>query len=250
MRHSLLCLPGWLARFGMLSALTALLLLMGCAARGQAPAATPAESPAASRLAECLREARLAADGNCPTASTALASVAISDIQRFWQLEFAASARGYRPPVDVIAYNQPVDTPCGALALDNAVYCPLDRIVYYDPRFLGEEFVEHGEYAPVFMLAHEWGHLVQDNLGILRAPVPSSLTLELQADCFAGVYMSDACARSLARNGDIDSAVVALFDAGDDYGAAWNDPAAHGSAGQRIDAFKRGLTEGMQICLD
>ncbi|MCC6382832.1 MAG: neutral zinc metallopeptidase, partial [Dehalococcoidia bacterium] len=104
-------------------------------------------------------------------------------------------------------------------------------------------------FGPVFILAHEWGHVVQDELGLLSEDTPA-IALELQADCLAGAYSQDAQARGLVSEGDLQEATTSLTQAADPAGTPWYDPHAHGSAEQRVDSFRQGLDGGVSTCLD
>lgn len=213
------------------------------------PRATATRPKALTAEEQCQKEA--GKSGSCPKAANNLAENARTDIDAFWKQAFEGGGRQYEPPEDFVAYDREIDTGCGATEPDNAFYCGRDHTIYYDAAFLGREFAAHGQYAPVFIIAHEWGHLVQANLGgILQNDEVYSIEIELQADCFAGVYMRDAEDRNLVAEKDLDSAVVALFHAGDEIGTAWNDPQAHGTAGERIDAFNEGFSEGIDVCMD
>ncbi|MCZ2111941.1 MAG: neutral zinc metallopeptidase [Dehalococcoidia bacterium] len=221
----------------------------GASSEARTRVATATRPTALTAMEQCLKEA--ARGGSCPKAVTKLAESAKADIDEFWQQAFEGGGRRYEPPGDFVAYGREIETACGPTEPDNAFYCGRDHSIYYDAVFLGREFASHGQYAPVFIIAHEWGHLVQANLGgILQNDEVYSIEIELQADCFAGVYMRDAQDRHMVDERDLDSAVIALFLAGDELGTAWNDPRAHGTAGERIDAFNAGFSEGIDVCMD
>ncbi len=221
----------------------------GKSSRSKTPAATATRPKELTAAEQCQKEA--GKGGTCPKAARSLAESARTDIDAFWKQAFEGGGRQYEPPADLVPYDREIDTGCGTTEPDNAFYCGRDHTIYYDATFLGREFAAHGQYAPVFIIAHEWGHLVQANLGgILQNDEVYSIDIELQADCFAGVYMRDAEDRNLVAEKDLDSAVVALFHAGDEIGTPWNDPQAHGTAGERIDAFNEGFSEGIDVCMD
>ena len=94
-------------------------------------------------------------------------------------------------------------------------------------------------------MAHEWGHHLQTLLGI--APAPGN-TFELQADCLAGAYASDAGQRGLLDPGDITEAVAMAATAGDPLGLPQDTPGAHGINDDRITAFMRGYLGGVDAC--
>lgn len=232
----------------------AVLLVLAIAAfgacGGSGDDSTPTPGKALTRVEQCQREAGKRTGASCPKAAKTLAEASRKDIDEFWDQAFSGGRRPYDPPTKFVAYDEPIRTGCGDSEMDNAFYCGRDNSIYYDVHFLGQEFAKRGEYAPVFIIAHEWGHLVQANLGLLEDESLYSIEIELQADCFAGVYMQDAQLRNRVAEKDVDSAVVALFHVGDDLGTVWNDPQAHGTSGQRIDSFNAGFTQGIDACMD
>lgn len=159
------------------------------------------------------------------------------DINTFW----AAQVASYRPPVDVVMVQAPTTTDCGPFETPNAMYCASTHKIYWDVTLFSSQF-RLGDFAPVFILAHEWGHLVQRQIGFGRTTDGlMGVQVELQADCLAGTYAANAAARKVMEAGDDDEAILALRRAGDGLDAAWFDSQAHGSSGQRIDAFSYGL---------
>ena len=106
-------------------------------------------------------------------------------------------------------------------------------------------FVSAGDFAAAFVLAHEFGHAMQqrlpdqEDLGILR---------ELQADCFAGAWARDVQEQDYLSEGDLDEATLAVFTARDVPGTEFTDPAAHGSGFERTRAFADGYEDGPGSC--
>lgn len=169
-----------------------------------------------------------------------LVETARRDIDQFW----ARTIRNYVPPVDVIAVQSPTHTECGAFEKPNAQYCWPANKIYWDVSLFTQQFAI-GDFAPVFILAHEWGHLVQRQLGFRRSELGLlNIQLELQADCFAGEYAADAKTRGVVEPGDDDEAVLSLRRAGDKLNYPWFDSRAHGTPGHRIDAFSYGFEGG------
>ena len=185
----------------------------------------------------------------CPDGIDDLTALAATDINGFWQQEFSDQGVNYRSVQGFQGYTGVVQTGCGPSAPNNAFYCPADNSVYYDRSFLETQLQETGDYGPVFILAHEWGHSVQANLGILQDPRRFTIQNELQADCLAGVYTRSAQDRQLLEAGDLEEAIASLLNAGDPQGTPWYDPQAHGTSQQRIDAFQRGIGGGTQVCM-
>lgn len=188
------------------------------------------------------------ADG-CPDGLDDLLALARKDIDAFWKQQLAAVRAPYTSPTDFVPYDGPVETPCGESVPENAFYCAADNELYYHHAFLQDQLDQVGDFGPVFILAHEWGHLVQADLDILADPRRFTIQNELQADCFAGVYTKSADDRQLLEEGDLDEAVRSLLAAGDPRGVPWFSPEAHGSPQQRVAAFATGFERGFQACL-
>lgn len=188
------------------------------------------------------------ADG-CPDGIDDLTTLAVRDLGAFWDQVLAEGSREYRGPSRAVGYDGPISTGCGTAVPENAFYCRADGGLYYHRRFLEQQLRRIGDYGPVFILAHEWGHLIQDNLGLLDDPTRLTIQQELQADCLAGVYTRSAEQRDLLEAGDLEEAVESLLEAGDPRGTPWYDPNAHGSSSQRNRAFAIGFSQGLQACL-
>jgi predicted metalloprotease len=197
--------------------------------------------------AEDLRWTR-ESDG-CPDGLPELMAIAAPDISGFWERTFQEAREAYRGPSQVASYEDEAATGCGPAVANNAFYCPLDDGIYFHAPFMDAQLRQNGDFAPVFILAHEWGHLVQQRLGILGDASRFSVQIELQADCFAGVYSRDADTRNLLEEGDLDEAVVSLIQAGDPPQTPLTAPTAHGSAQQRVDSFLLGYSNGVEACL-
>jgi len=186
----------------------------------------------------------------CPDTIRDLIELGRSEIDKFWRDTFEADNLDYSGPQMFVGYRKKgLETACGAADLDNAFYCGADRSIYYDINFFQEELDTNGDYSPIFVLAHEWGHLVQDLLDILYDENRYSIQNELQADCLAGVFTKHAEDIGLLEERDFDEAVIALFRVGDSDDTPFFDPQAHGTPGQRIDAFNKGFNKGTGACL-
>lgn len=158
-------------------------------------------------------------------------------INTYWS---SALGSTYRPPVDVGPFSL-FSLACPPQK-NNARYCRADRHIYYDRDFLRGLWKNKGDFAAAFVLAHEWGHLIQDLRSEL-GPLSGKWTLEVElgADCLAGQWTRDANAKGYLEPGDENEAVTALRDLRDPPGVDWFQSQAHGSGGQRIDAFTEGL---------
>ncbi|CUJ84764.1 Predicted metalloprotease [Achromobacter sp. 2789STDY5608615] len=173
--------------------------------------------------------------------------------------------RPYVPP-KLVLFRGATPTACGTgQAAMGPFYCPGDSKVYIDLAFFDElqnRFKAPGDFAQAYVIAHEVGHHVQHLLGIsdqvdnLRRRNPSqanalSVRMELQADCFAGLWAQRAnAARNILESGDVEEALAAATAIGDDrlqkqsQGYVVPDAFTHGSSAQRVRWFKRGLDSG------
>lgn len=136
---------------------------------------------------------------------------------------------------------------------NNAMFCPPDGNIYYDPAFLNELHDNIGDFAPVVVLAHEWGHKVQSLRGSAQNPAGRwTIAKELQADCYAGEWVRDVERggnTTRLDKGDVGEALEVLNRGRDPRGNPWYDPHAHGTGGQRVDAFQAGR-EGISCTSD
>jgi predicted metalloprotease len=169
----------------------------------------------------------------------------VHDLNAFWQRVIGAAGTSYRAPT-VKTLEAPVETACGpAGPEDLAFYCRAEEAIYYAPAGLAAHRRRIGDFAPIVVLAHEWGHHLQRLLGLASAP---GNTVELQADCLAGAYTSDAGRRGLLDPGDITEAVAMAATMGDPLGLPQDTPGAHGINDDRITAFMRGYLGGVDAC--
>jgi predicted metalloprotease len=174
------------------------------------------------------------------------------DVQRSW----AAQMPSYRD-ARLVLFRRAVDSACGATS--SAVgpfYCPLDRKVYIDLGFYDElrrKLGAPGQFAQAYVIAHEVGHHVQNQLGLLEHST-DSIHKELQADCLAGAWAKDAERRGELEVGDIDQAINAAKQIGDDtlqkreQGYVQPETWTHGSSAQRSSSFKSGYGGGAAAC--
>lgn len=179
-----------------------------------------------------------------------------ADVDLFWARTFAAGDLPYDPPADIVTFDDSVRTECGRADAEESVafYCPLDETIYYSTEIRSILEEEVGDFAWITVIAHEWGHHVQFELGVdvdERSPRSAQvypIQLELQADCLAGAYAQDAEERDWLDPGDIEEALFLTDFAGDESGTHWTDPNAHGTPQQRVRAFERGYDEGIAGC--
>jgi predicted metalloprotease len=188
----------------------------------------------------------------------------LNDTQATWSKILPSQGISYRH-AKLVLFRNSIDSACGmAQSATGPFYCPEDEKVYIDLGFydeLKQRFGAPGEFAEAYVLAHEIGHHVQKLLGIegkvraMQERDPQSekelsVKLELQADCFAGVWGHSTQQRDLLEAGDVDSALRAAAAVGDDRlqkmatGHINPDTFTHGSSAQRTEWFQRGFSDG------
>jgi uncharacterized protein len=181
------------------------------------------------------------------------------DAQDVWAQIFTSAGKQY-PRAPVVTFTGGTQTGCGpASAATGPFYCPADNKVYLDLSFfqeLSRRFGAPGDFAIAYVIAHELGHHVQTVLGIegnvrrqqQNDPGNANLylvRLELQADCFAGVWAHSTYQRGLLEEGDIDEGLAAAAAVGDDrLGARSPEQWTHGSAALRTEWFRKGFESG------
>jgi predicted metalloprotease len=199
--------------------------------------------------------------------AAAFVSVTLADTEEVWAGIFSDQlGRTYKPPVLVLFSGQ-TDSPCGgASGATGPFYCPGDRKAYLDTAFfatLEQRLGAGGDFAAAYVVAHEIGHAVQDQLGILgqanqvRMQTSAedsnaiSVMIELQADCYAGVWAHQAARRfGSVSEGDVEEAVNAARRIGDDalQRGAGRVPQphtfTHGTSAQRARWFMTGMRSG------
>jgi len=195
----------------------------------------------------------------------------LSSTTDVWRAEFQKMGRTYQPPNPLVLYDQATGTQCGlGQAAMGPFYCPRDRRVYLDLQFFDElssRFGAPGDFAQAYVIAHEVGHHVQQLLGVgdqvrreeeqasSRAEANRySVALELQADCYAGVWAAHAAEVSGGKvalePGDLQEGLRAAAAVGDDtlqketQGRVVPDSFTHGTAAQRQHWLQQGYSTG------
>jgi predicted metalloprotease len=223
----------------------------------QAPRTAPA--PQASRPA--------------PPEQKKFVSVILASTEDVWGETFKQMGRTYQPP-KLVLYSRSVQSACGmSSSAMGPFYCPGDRKVYLDLTFFADmqqKLGVTGEFARAYVIAHEVGHHVQNLLGISRKTQQLqqqaasraeknrlSVLLELQADCYAGVWAKRADqSRHILEPGDIEKGLNAASAIGDDriqkrtQGYVVPDSFTHGSSVHRVYWFKRGFEAGKHTACD
>lgn len=207
-----------------------------------------------------------AADSAAEEPEVQFISFVLDDVQHTWATIFANSNSGTAfHPARLVLFRNGTESGCGtAQSAMGPFYCPLDERVYLDLGFFDElkkRLGASGDFAQAYVLAHELGHHVQHLMGTdarVRALQEShpgdanrlSVALELQADCYAGVWAHSSEQRQKLEPGDVDEALTAASAVGDDRiqkqstGRVNVDSFTHGSAAQRSASFKKGFDSG------
>jgi hypothetical protein len=195
-----------------------------------------------------------------------LTEVVLADTEDTWSELLPSSGITYQVP-SLVLFNEAVHSECGgASAASGPFYCPLDQKVYLDMSFyreLHQRFGAPGDFAQAYVIAHEVGHHVQNLVGTaqqvreLQSQADEaqandlSVRMELQADCFAGVWANTAeRSRQLLSSGDVEEALAAAAAIGDDriqrqvQGHVVPDSFTHGSGEQRQRWFLQGYQSG------
>ncbi len=195
--------------------------------------------------------------------SAQLASFVLGDVQNTWTQILARDNIGY-PRAHLVLFRDYTRSGCGtAQSATGPFYCPADQKVYLDLGFWDElkRFGASGDFAQAYVIAHEIGHHVQNVIGIerkvraMQAQNPQarnqlSVAMELQADCFAGVWAHSSTDRQITDQADIKTGLQAAAAVGDDRlqrmgrGYVTPDTFTHGSSEQRMSWFNRGFTTG------
>ncbi|WP_157002122.1 neutral zinc metallopeptidase [Agromyces laixinhei] len=200
---------------------------------------------------------------------------ASASLEAYWQTEAPALGVAYNAPQDFILFEQAVTTACGAASsATGPFYCPPDQIIYIDVSFYDElrsRFgASGGPLAEMYVIAHEWGHHVQNLAGVLQrsqdgqtGPTSNAVRVELQADCFAGAWAAEASRVADERGvpflqpitkAQYADALSAASAVGDDriqqvtQGQVTPHSFTHGTSEQRIAWFETGYEQGAGAC--
>jgi predicted metalloprotease len=201
----------------------------------------------------------------CETEVEQILCGGVEDVSDYWIVAYPQAFGAEYREADTVFFNAATNTGCGqASAQIGPFYCPADEKVYFDLDFLTQlqnQLGATGDLAAQYIVAHEYGHHVQNVYGVssevrrLEQQDPAnanrySVALELQADCLAGAWASDAERRGQLAEGEISEALNAAAAVGDDRiqqqaGSPVNpDSFTHGSSEQRVSWFRRGFETG------
>jgi predicted metalloprotease len=193
------------------------------------------------------------------------ASTVLGSNNQMWQSLFSQSGQTYSPP-KLVLFRSATQSGCGVATSEvGPHYCPLDKTIYLDETFFDEltnRFgAEGGDVAEAYVISHEVGHHAQNELGVMgeiqlnQESSPSeakelSIALELQADCFAGLWANSIKDQEVFLPGEIHEAMDAAATVGDDRiqekvtGYINPESWTHGSSEQRVEAFNKGYETG------
>jgi len=212
-------------------------------------------------------QTRNAGEPRADDAAYAFATRVIGSAEDVWQPLLQAQGIRFVPATTAV-YEQATATGCGTgQAAAGPFYCPADAHIYLDLTFFNElasRFGAPGEFARAYVIAHEYGHHIQNLIGVMdrrdmgeRGAQGASVRTELQADCFAGVWAFHANQRfAILETGDVESGMRAAQAVGDDMlarqgqGVAVPDSFTHGTSAQRVAWFQRGLQSGQMAACD
>ncbi|MCB1479610.1 MAG: neutral zinc metallopeptidase [Tepidamorphaceae bacterium] len=192
-------------------------------------------------------------------------AVVLADTEDTWNKIFKDMGERYKEP-SLVMFSGATQSACGfAQSASGPFYCPNDQKVYIDLAFydqLRRQFKAPGDFAQAYVIAHEVGHHVQNLVGILpkfnemrqrmskQDANEMSIRVELQADCFAGIWARNTAQKGILEEGDIEEALNAATQIGDDaiqrrtQGYVVPESFNHGTSKQRARWFRVGLTEG------
>ncbi|OWV90185.1 flagellar biosynthesis protein FlgM [Rhizobium sp. R635] len=202
---------------------------------------------------------------------TAFVRTVLAETEDTWNGIFQAQGRNYEEP-RLVLFSGQTQSACGfASAATGPFYCPGDHKVYLDTTFfqeLSDRFGASGDFAEAYVVAHEVGHHVQNLLGILpkfnqarqrmseEEANKMSVRVELQADCFAGIWGKYTQQKGILEAGDLEEALNAAQQIGDDtlqkrsQGYVVPESFNHGTSAQRARWFKRGFDSGQLTACD
>jgi hypothetical protein len=172
-------------------------------------------------------------------------NIAVRVAEHYW----SAKIVGFQPIRRIIPYVVDGQISCGTqpIPAHNAAYCPIGDFIAYDRNWSEQVYTEMGDAFVFYLLGHEYGHGIQQRLGI---QYQFTIDQELQADCFAGAMIGDAVRTGdlNLETGDVDELKSGLISVGDPPDEPWFKEGAHGSPEQRQASFFGGYDESLDAC--
>ena len=227
------------------------LILAGCG--GATPEAP--QSPTAKKAD--ISNIQIEGDRDLPV--NQLAMEAIADLQQYWTERFPNLYGEEYTPLEgglwALTSESEAGPECASGYGDvagNAFYCKLDDSIAWDTEALLPQLqATYGDFAIPVVLAHEWGHAMQQRSGMFDES-ELTVTTELQADCFAGAWSRHAQDDGVfdVDSAELDTSLAAILSYGDSPGQSTQDPSAHGSGFDRVGAFQDGYDNGLERCAE
>jgi uncharacterized protein len=266
-------LPGGLPAGGGIGGIVLLIIILVVAAKcgGGIPGIGGSSDDSAATFTDCN-------DGSDSDQLDCRIGLDVTSVQNFWTDALPEQAHADYVKAATVIFGTSTDSGCGqATEQAGPFFCPVDKLVYIDPTFFddmlkGQLGAEGGEFSEAYVMAHEYGHHVQDLLGTLSkyqsnatGPTSASVRIELQADCYAGVWahaattVPDADGNILiteVTDADIADAINAATAVGDDRiqqqtsGRVNQEQWTHGSSEERVRWFSTGYKSGQMSDCD
>src|SRR5579875_2289618 len=266
------------------TALLAIGLIAGCSSSGGSPSASASASASPSATSTPVSDGEASSLPAFPSATaspptqTATSATAeqkfiaavFNDAQEEWAAIFKKAGKQYHP-ARLVLFSSAVKTGCGTESSEvGPFYCSADQTVYLDLKFfqdMAQKYGVKGDFSQAYVVAHELGHHIQLLTGVtsqvaqLSQQYPAqanalSIRVELQADCYAGVWAHSAYTRDLLEPGDLDEALTAAASVGDDFlqkqatGSVQPEQWTHGSSAQRQKWLQTGYDKGEPSACD
>ncbi|HNE78028.1 MAG TPA: neutral zinc metallopeptidase [Solirubrobacterales bacterium] len=175
-------------------------------------------------------------------------------LNEYWNEQANRLGETMPPPRALVSFwTRAQDKGCGGekLGWQNAQYCWQNRTIAWDGNWVyGVPYRHLGDAAVAFLLGHEYGHMVQDELGV-SSEFRHTIEAELNADCLSGAWLGAVNDQVITFDrSDYESLYDGMLEVADAYGVPWTDPSAHGTAAQRGRALLFGARHGARACIN
>lgn len=242
-------------RSGIAGVIVALATLSLCACGGSAPEEAAQEGPTGPTgvLGVLQANGQDIENNRGPDDYRELVALTFVRLGDYWDNQLPdLGVRAARPRRLVSYWDAETDPGCGGRPSGprNALYCGPTKLIAWDGNWVYDRlYDDFGDAAAAFLLAHEYGHFVQDRLDI-DTEYPLTIEAELNADCLAGAWLGTVD-RKVERFEDVDYEALAagLFNVADPRGVPWTNPSAHGTANERRRALALGARKGPRTCM-